>query len=138
VCSCIDKEGIPGWWTNGFMSPTPQSAWDVTQKTKKRGKQNTVCFSAESYKKKRYWVYRTRFFEKRSYVRLLLIDGGAVKKYLATVRRRTSPTTWNHIFQLQRQSRGAYCRGHENCCRLATLLIVRAPKSRSQGVGLSD
>ena len=28
------------------------------------------------------------------------------KKNLATVRERTNPTTWKHIFQLERQSRG--------------------------------
>ena len=55
------------------------------------------------YRKK----HRERFFEKYSHARVLLIDGGAVKKILATVRERTNPTTWNHIFKLQRQNRGA-------------------------------
>ena len=56
----------------------------MPQKTKKCGQKNTtVCVSyCCRATKKRYQVHRTRFFEKCSYVRLLLIDGGAVQKIL--------------------------------------------------------
>ena len=79
-----DKEVIAWWWTFGTMSPTPQSAWDVPQKAKKRGQKNTVCFTVELEKKT---LHRTIFLAKFSYVRVLLIDGGAVKKIVGRITR---------------------------------------------------
>ena len=78
-------------------------------------------------------------FRKYSYVGVLPIDGGAGQRILGhivvRVRERTNPTTWNYIFKLERQSRGAW--------RTRNLLplrhtVVRAPKSPSQDGGLSD
>ena len=46
-----DEEDIPGWWSFRFMSPTPQSASDVPQNTKKCGQKNTVCFTAVELEK---------------------------------------------------------------------------------------
>ena len=88
-------------------------------KKEKSGQKNTVFYCCRA-RKKRYDIVRDVFFNTRMYK--YCIDGGAVKKHLATVREKTNPTTWNHIFQLQRQSRGPY-RGHENCCRFATLQL---------------
>ena len=39
-----DKEGIPGWWTSGFMSPTAQSACDAPQKSSEMWTKNTAVF----------------------------------------------------------------------------------------------
>ena len=60
------------------------------------------------------------FLEKYSYVRVLLIDGGALKK-----------NTWPQYEKKQIQQpsttfsnfsdKVAVLRGHENCCRFATL-----------------
>ena len=58
------------------MSPTPQSASDVPQKSKKCEPK-----TLESYRDGKKTVHREGFFEKYSYVRVLLfIDGGAAKK----------------------------------------------------------
>ena len=72
-----DKEGIPGWWTYGFMSPTPQSARDVPPKTK-CGQKNSVFYCSRAIKN----VTSYEIFVKYSCVRVLLIDGGAAKKTL--------------------------------------------------------
>ena len=98
-----DKEGIPGWWTYGFFSPTPQSPWDVPPEPKKRGQKTLLCFISLNsvvgcravIEKKT--LHREGFFGKSSHVRVLLMDGGAVKKNLATVRERTNPTLQPHF-----------------------------------------
>ena len=89
------------------MSPTPQSAPDVPKKTEKRGQKKTVCFTAVELQKNVTWylVYEI-FLKKYSYVRVLLIDGEALKNKLGHSTRKTNPTTWNHIYQLPRHSRG--------------------------------
>ena len=63
----------------------------------------SVCFTAVELEKN---VTSYDIFLKYSYVQVLLVDGGAVKKTLGHSTDKTNPTTWNHIFQLQRQSRG--------------------------------
>ena len=63
----------------------------MPQKAKKRGQKNTVCFTVELEKKT---LHRTIFLAKFSYVRVLLIDGGAVKKTLGhSTKKKTNPTT---------------------------------------------
>ena len=103
-----DREGVPGWWTYGFMSSTPQSARGVPQKTKKCGQKNEEMWTKkhcvlELYSWKKTF-HRTRIFRK-TLVRTSTAHRwrSSKKKLLATVRARTNPTTWNHIFKLERQ-----------------------------------
>ena len=64
-----------------------------------------VCFTAVEPQKKRHIV---RDFSKnaRTYEYCSSMEE-QYKKESATVREILNPTTWNHIFLLQRQSRGA-------------------------------
>ena len=99
-----EKEGIPGWWTFRSMSPTPQSAWDVPRKTKMWTK-NTDCITVELQKT----LYRTWY---EIFFKLLVPTStdhrwrSSKKSTWPQYEKRTNPTTWNHIFHLQRQSRG--------------------------------
>ena len=112
-----DKEGIPGWWTFRLMSPTPQSAWDVPRKTKKCG-QKILCYCYTARKKT---SHRTRFFEKYTYVRVLLIDGGAVQKKIGRSTKKNKTNNWLTTFSNFSGEKVAVPREHENyCCRFAT------------------
>ena len=124
------REGIPGWWTYGFMSPTPHSPWDVPQKPKKCDKKHCVsCCKCCRARKKRYIV---RDFSKNtlqlaklsfnhpSVVLTADVFHFFIKKYFtyeccssmeeqyfvflttAVLEKITNPTTWNHIFKLRR------------------------------------
>ena len=75
------------------MSPTPQSAWVVPQKTKKCGQKALVFhFSViELEKNVTSWEIFRKILVR---VRVLLIDGGAVKKNLAHSRRKNKS---NHL-----------------------------------------
>ena len=104
VLGYADKEGIPGWWTFRLMSATPQSAWDVPQERDVDNK--ILCFTYVELEKN---VTSYEIFEKFSYVRVLLIDGGAVKKntWPQYEKKHTwYTTTRNHVFQLEQRSRG--------------------------------
>ena len=100
-----EKEGIPGCVVD-FSIHVAGAAIGLrpASKNKEMWKQKIlqcVFYCCCRARKKRYIV--RDFFEKYSYV--LLIDGGAVKKHLATVPEKADPTTLNHIyFQRQRQS----------------------------------
>ena len=84
-------------------------------KTKNCG-QKKLCFCVDVEKT----LHRARFFEKYSYVPVLLIDGGAVKK-----------NTWPQYEKNQTQPPGTTFsnfsdkvtvpRGHQNCCRFDTM-----------------
>ena len=58
------------------------------------------------------------FFFKCSYVRVLLIDGGAVKKHVATVQEKKIQQPGTTFFNFS--DKVAVPRGHENCCRFTT------------------
>ena len=58
------------------MSPTPQSARDVPKKTTTYVHKETLCFAAVEPQK------NVTSYVRISYARLLLIDGGTVKKVL--------------------------------------------------------
>ena len=82
VLVCTAREGIPGWWIEGFKSSTPQSAWDVPQKQLNVDKKHCgVCNVVEL--EKNVASHQVQILRKYSYVRVPLpIDGGAEKKKL--------------------------------------------------------
>ena len=65
-------------------------------KKKEMQTKNTERFSAVQLEKKRYVA--------RDFLTILVRASTADR---ATIREKTNPMTWNHIFQLQRQCRGA-------------------------------
>ena len=75
-------------------------------KNKEMWTKHIVCFTAVELEKN---VTSYEIFEKFSYVRVLLIDGGAVKKntWPQYEKKHTwYTTTRNHVFQLEQRSRG--------------------------------
>ena len=98
MCSCIQTgKAFQG---GGLMDSCRDAAIGLrrAQKNKEMRTKKHCVFYRCSVRKKLFIV---RDYSKYWYVRVLLIDGGA-EKNSATVQERTN----NHIFQLQRQSRG--------------------------------
>ena len=88
------RGGILGWWTWGFMSPTPQSAWDVPQKPKTCGQKTLFDFSVELERNVTSWeICRKILTTCLLYVPILLIDG-SVRKNLAHGTRKNK---FNHL-----------------------------------------
>ena len=76
----------------------------ASKKQKKCGQKSTVCFTAVELEKN-VTSYEIFFFNSRAHEYCSSMEE-QLKKPLATVREKTNPTTWNDIFQLERQSRG--------------------------------
>ena len=130
-----DKEGFPGWWTYGVMSPTPQSAWDMPPKTKNVEQKKHFCVFKFCRLEPQQTLHRTRFFKKCSYVRLLLIDGGAAKIILGhSTRINKSNELEPHIRTWATKLRWLEDTKLLSPCHAA----VRASKSRSQGSRLPE
>ena len=78
-----DKEGIPGWWTLLINVADAAIGLRRASKNKEMWTKKTLCFTAvEMEKNVTTSIHRTRLTKKYSHVRVLLIDGGAVKKTL--------------------------------------------------------
>ena len=102
-------------------------------KTKRCGQKNTCVFDCCRARKKRY-ILRVFFF-KYSYVRVLLIDGGAAKKALGRSTRKKSNNLELHFPTSATKSRSL--EDTQNAVVLPHT-AVRAPETRSQGGGLFD
>ena len=92
-----------------------------------------MCISDVELKKKTF--HRTRFFEKYSYIRVLLIDGGAVKS--------SEKNNWPQCENEQIQRPGTTFsnlsdkvvvpRGHESCRVPSPHSVVRVPRESIAG-----
>ena len=96
-----DEGGILGWWTYGFMSPTPQSAWRRALKNIETWAKNTVHFTAVELQEN---VTTSHEIFRKMLVRAIEQKKRSWGQHIREIR---NPATWNHIFQLQRQSRAS-------------------------------